>query len=110
MDVLAVKFKREKFIVYEATNGIEGLDVVKKKKPDLILLDIIMPVMDGLSMLNLLKSDDWGKDIPVIILTNLSDAEKISQATENGVYVFLIKSDWHIDDVVRNVRKKLGEK
>jgi len=106
---LVSKFTRENFTVLEAKDGMEGLEVAKKDHPDLILLDIIMPKIDGLSMLHILREDEWGKSVPVILLTNLSDAEKVSQATKEGVYDYLVKSDWHIDDVVKKVREKLEQ-
>jgi CheY-like chemotaxis protein len=105
--ILSTKFEKEKFSVSLAKDGVEALKKVEKLKPDLILLDIIMPKMDGLTMLGLLRREKWGKDIPVIMLTNLSDAGKVSQAAKSGVYDFLVKSDWHIDDVVKKVRERL---
>jgi len=108
LEALKIKFTKEGFGILEAKNGVEGLEVAKKEHPDLILLDIIMPKMDGLTMLSRLREDKWGKDVPVILLTNLNDSEKISEASKEGVYDFLVKSDWHIDDVVKKVKETLG--
>ena len=83
-------FTREKFSVLQATNGEEGLTVALRDHPNLILLDIIIPVMDGMTMLRKLREDAWGKDVPVILLTNLNDAEKAADALEHGVYDFLV--------------------
>ena len=72
---LVEKFQREGFETFLAFDGVEGLDQAERIQPDLILLDIIMPKMDGMTMLKKLReSGDWGKQVPVIILTNLSSA------------------------------------
>ncbi len=106
---LVDKFNREGFSVIEAKDGEEGLDLAIKNHPDIILLDIIMPKIDGLSMLKQLRSDAWGKDVPILILTNLNDAEYVSQAVENGVYDFLVKSDWQLSTLVEKVKEKLNQ-
>lgn len=99
----------EGFTVFQAKNGQEGLDISLKEHPDLTLLDLMMPVMDGLTMLEKLREDQkWGKDAKVILLTNINDPEKVAQATEAGSYDFLVKSDWNIEDVVKKIKAKLG--
>lgn len=107
LEVLINKFTMEKFEVLQAPDGKIGLEVACKEHPDLILLDIIMPIMDGISMLGQLRADAWGKNVPVILLTNLSDEGKVAEAMHHGVYDYLVKSDWSIDDVVKKVRLKL---
>ena len=107
LEILVDKFTREAFNVLQAKNGIEGLEVALKEHPDLILLDIIMPKMDGISMIKELQEDEWGKDVPIIILTNLSDGEKVAEAIERGVQDFLVKSDWNLNDVVKKVKERL---
>lgn len=108
-NALRDKFTRDGFEVLEAKNGEEGLDVALREHPDLILLDIVMPKMDGMTMLTQLREDEWGKTARVITLTNLSDTEKVAEAIEHGSYEYLVKSDWKIEDVVATVRKKLGK-
>jgi len=103
-------FEFEKFEVFEAKNGQEGLDMAIKEKPDIILLDLVMPVMDGLTMLEKLREDAWGKTAKVILLTNINDPDKVAQATDAGSYDFLVKSDWNIEDVVKRVKERLGVK
>jgi len=93
--------------VIKALNGREGLTMVIKEHPDLILLDIIMPEMDGITMLNELRNDDWGKSVPVIILTNLSEANKVAKAFVKGAFDYLVKSSWKLEDVVEKVDEKL---
>lgn len=108
LNLLVEKFESEGFEVIVARDGKEGLEQAESTKPDLILLDIIMPVLDGMSMLNTLRKKDWGKDIPVIMLTNLSDDEKIKESLEKGVFEYLIKADWELNDVIAKVKDKLG--
>lgn len=107
---LREKLTREGFSVLEAKNGKEGLEIALKEKPDLILLDIIMPLMDGITALTNLRKDDWGKDAKIIMLTVLSDAEKVSEALSRGVYDFLVKTDWTLEDVVKKVKERLAIK
>lgn len=102
------KFSREGFQVMQAKNGEEGLIVSLEEHPDIILLDIIMPKVDGLAMLKRLRNDEWGKEIPVIILTNLNDAENVSKAMESGAYEFMVKSDCKLNELVNRVKSKLG--
>lgn len=109
LNLLEDKFKSEGFEVMTASDGKEGLRVAEQNLPDLILLDIIMPVLDGMSVLKELKKSDWGNKIPVIMLTNLSDDQKIEECAEEEVFDYLIKADWQLDDVVKRVREKLGE-
>ena len=107
-NVLVDKFTQEGFLVSTAENGKKGLERALLDHPDLILLDIIMPEMDGLSMLNELRKDEWGKAVPVIILTNLNpDDEIVRQKGVMDFAYFLIKSNWKLDDVVRAVKKEL---
>lgn len=108
LKILSEKFAREGFETVEAADGEDGLKQALGHKPDLILLDLLMPRMDGIAMLNKLREDAWGKDVPVIILTNLNDREKIAAATENKAFDYLIKADWRLDDIVRKVKQRLG--
>lgn len=110
LKVLVAKFKHEGFEVLEARDGEEGLAISLKEKPDLILLDIIMPKMDGITYLKELRKDSWGKSVPVVILTNLSDDKSIAEAMEGGVYDFLVKSSWETEDLVKRVKERLGIK
>lgn len=105
---LREKFKSEDFKVIEAKNGEEGLKMAAQKNPDLILLDLIMPVMDGITMFKKLRLTETGKDLPIIILTNLSDERAVSQSLEGGVTDYLVKTNWQLDDVVKKVKGKLG--
>lgn len=93
------------FDVICAFNGKDGLDLILKSKPDLVLLDIIMPVMDGLTMLRSLREDSWGKRVPVIMLTNLSTDEYLMEsALKLDPSHYLTKTDWKLADVVEKVK------
>ncbi|MBT3817196.1 MAG: response regulator [Candidatus Magasanikbacteria bacterium] len=107
-NALNKKFSSEDFEVLVAKDGEEGLKKSLENHPHIILLDIIMPKLDGISMLKKLREDNWGKEVPVILLTNLSDSEKVAEGMEVGVYDYLVKSDWKIEDVVSKVKEKLG--
>lgn len=107
LEVLRKKFTMEKFEVLQAPDGKIGLEEAFRSHPDLVLLDIVMPVMDGMTMLRKLREDSWGKTAAVILLTNLSDESKVAEAMKHGVYEYLVKADWNIGDVVKKVRAKL---
>jgi DNA-binding response OmpR family regulator len=108
--ILVDNLIREGFKIIQARNGQEGLEVALREHPDLILLDIIMPVMDGITMLKKLHEDIWGKQAKVIILTNLSDNEGVAEAMSRGLCDYLVKSSWKIEDVVKKVKEKLAKK
>lgn len=106
--VLARKFTEEGVIVYTAANGREGLQMALEKHPDLILLDVMMPEMDGFDMMNVLRSDPWGSTVPIILLTNSSSIETVSKAVSSGMSEFLVKTDVHLDQVVAHVKERLA--
>ncbi|MFH0852996.1 MAG: response regulator [bacterium] len=110
LKALQYKFEAEGFEVYTAPNGQKGLESALKHKSKVILLDVIMPVMDGISMLKKLRENIWGREAKVIMLTNLSDWSSNKKATEAEVCEFLVKSDWKIQDVVDKANKTLGLK
>ena len=83
------------------------IKVALENKIDIILLDIILPKMDGMTMLKKLREDERGADVPVILLTNLDYSVGVAKAMESGAYDYLVKTDWSLDDVVEKVREKL---
>ena len=105
---LSDRLKEEKITVLEAHDGEEGLRVAIEKMPSLILLDISMPRMDGLTMLKKLREDKWGANAQVVLLTNLSDNAPIAASLEKGVFDYLVKTDWMMEELAKKVKEKLG--
>lgn len=86
----------------------EALVKISQEKPDLILLDIVMPKLDGISVLKKLKEQQETRDIPVIILTNLYDDEKIQELLRTNNTEYLIKVEHSLNDIVNRVKEKLN--
>lgn len=106
-DALSGKLIQEGFDIIETSNGKECLEAVDSQDPDIILLDMIMPKINGITVLEELKKDREKSKIPVIVLTNLSSADDIYSAMERGVHDYLIKSDWSLEDIVDKIKEKL---
>jgi CheY-like chemotaxis protein len=104
------KLEREGFTVEGAGNGLEALKVVKKLKPDIILLDLMMPVMSGSDMLARLRSEEWASEIRVIILTNLSKHEAPQALRLLNVDRYIVKAHHTPAQVVDIVNEVLGQK
>lgn len=107
-NALRDKLSSEGFSILEARSGGQGLEVALAKHPDLILLDIILPGINGMEMLNKLRKDTWGKDALVILLTNLNEPVKVSDGLAQNVYDYIVKSDWTLEDIVKKVKEGLG--
>lgn len=98
------------FEVIKAPDGEAGLAAARREQPDLILLDIIMPKMDGVTMLKKLRRDKKSVAIPVILLTNLSYDKEVEEAIKHGATDFLVKANWKLEEVVKKVKQRLGLK
>jgi DNA-binding response OmpR family regulator len=103
-EAMAEAAKQENFQVLVGTNGQEGLEIALAEKPDLILLDIVMPVMDGHEVLERLRNDPWGQSVKVIMLTSMDDVKNIGDATANDITEYIIKAHSSLDDIMRQVR------
>lgn len=101
-------FNFEKLEVEVANNGLEGLEKAKELKPRLIICDVMMPKLNGLEVLSQLKADPETKDIPVIMLTNLSGTADAQQALARGAIAYMVKSEYKPREVVQEVKKTLG--
>ena len=108
--VLCDKLINEGFDVLEAKNGEDGLSKSLKEHPGLILLDIAMPKLDGMSMLRELRNDEWGKTVPVIILTNVSsdDEQRNRDITELEPTYYFIKTDKKLEEIVEKIKERLN--
>lgn len=105
---LQAKLEEGGFVVNTAKTGAEGLESVKEKKPDIILLDVLMPVMGGAEVFGKLKSDDQTKDIPVIVLTNVDAEGQVADFLEKGTADYLLKADHTLENIVEYVKSKLS--
>ena len=105
--VLTDRLKEENYTVFEAEDGEQALEVALREHPSLILLDIIMPKMDGIEMLEKLRKDVWGKGAKVVMLTNLSDNVQRNKVEKSGVEDYLVKAEWDIEGIVRKVKEAL---
>jgi DNA-binding response OmpR family regulator len=105
VDILRIK----NFLPLEAKNGKEGVEIALSKHPDLILLDMVMPDMDGMTALKKIREDAWGARVPVVILTNLSATSEqlVEDMVTHKPIHYLIKSDWKLHDVVKKIEKIL---
>lgn len=100
---------QEGFEIFSAIDGEEGLKMAKKEKPNLILLDLILPKKDGFEVLKELKADSELKDIPVIVLTNLEGMGNVEKALELGATTYLVKANYELEDVVTKIKDFLGK-
>lgn len=99
--------KNEKYEVVNAYDGENGLTIAQKEKPDLILLDLIIPKMDGFSVLSTLKSSAETSAIPVIVLTNLEGTKDVEQALELGATTYLVKANYTLEEVITKIKDSL---
>lgn len=103
-----IKFEGEGFEVETAENGKVGLELAESMKPDIILLDLMMPEMNGDEMLEKLRKTTWGKSIKVVILTNMGEQEIPESVKKQGVSAVILKADMTPRQVADLVKKQLG--
>ncbi len=96
-----------KYEVASAENGEDGLQHMKANKPDLVILDVLMPKMDGATFLKTVKEDPDLKNVPVLISSNMSSLKKISDMMTLGATGYIIKSDESLDSIVQNIESIL---
>ncbi|HUS26126.1 MAG TPA: response regulator [Nevskiaceae bacterium] len=104
-----IKFEAEGYTVETAENGKLGLELVQSMKPDMVLLDLMMPIMTGEEMLAKLRKSPWGKKIKVIILTNRGEQEVPPEVKELGVTALILKAAMTPRQVAELVKNKLAE-
>lgn len=108
-DTIVDILRLNNFLTLEAENGKDGVELALAKHPELILLDLIMPEMDGMTAFKKIREDAWGATVPVIILTNLSATKEqlVEDMVTHKPMHYLIKSDWKIHDVVKKIEEIL---
>ncbi|PIP28775.1 response regulator, partial [Candidatus Kuenenbacteria bacterium CG23_combo_of_CG06-09_8_20_14_all_39_39] len=107
-DALKMGLVESNYKAVVAYDGEDGLEQAKKNKPDLILLDLLLPKKDGMTVLRELREDKITKNVPVMILSQLSDTNKISEGVSLGVVGYLVKVDFSLAEVVEKVKSVLG--
>lgn len=106
----AVKLKMEKegVKILTAETGEKGIEILKEKKPDLLWLDILLPGMNGLEVLRTIRADEKTRNLPVVVVSVSSSAEKIKQAFAMNVIDYIVKSEYTIDNIVRKIKEILN--
>lgn len=103
-----MKFEADGFDVQMASNGKSGIDLVKEFLPDMILLDLQMPEMGGAEALEIIRKNSWGKNIPVIILTNMGEEESPKSLKALGIHSYIVKANLTPRQVVQQVKEALS--
>ncbi len=106
----SMKFEADGFEVQVADNGRDGVELVKAFSPDIVLLDMQMPIMTGDEALRAIRSEEWGKAVPVMVLTNLGEEEAPKDLHSLGVESYIVKADLTPRQVVERVKTTLGLK
>lgn len=103
-----MKFEADGFDVQLANNGKSGVALIETFAPDMVLLDLQMPQMGGDEVLSIIRKTEWGKNIPVIILTNLGEEESPKEIRALGIHSYIVKADLTPRQVVQRVKEALG--
>jgi len=107
--LMTKKLDQENFDTITAVDGEEALKKIKKEKPDLVLLDILLPSITGWEVLKKIKKDPKMKDLPVLMLTNLGEKEDVEKGLEMGASDYIIKAHFTPSEIVDKVRKYLSQ-
>lgn len=110
MDIYRTKLLQENFQVIGAANGVEALEKLSKERPDLILLDIVMPYMDGIEVLKKIRANKEYENLPIVLLTNLSQKDEIGKGMDLGATDYLIKSHFTPSEVLEKIKVYLTKK
>src|SRR3990167_351343 len=110
LTALTEELKQEGFEVIGAKDGVEGVEKATHEKPNLVLLDLVMPRLDGIGALKQMKENSATREIPVVILTNLSDYDKISDALSLGAMDYLVKANYRLEELIQKIKTVLERK
>src|SRR5687767_11900675 len=105
-DLVVFVLKEQGYNVLSASNGREALTAIAMAKPDLVMVDMIMPQMNGLDFLRIMRGKPEHKDTPVIIMTALSDKEHVLQAAKLGVQDYILKSHFSLEDLLARIKNR----
>lgn len=105
---LSTALGREGYAVFSAADGEAGLRTIEEKKPDLIILDLVLPRKSGFEVMGEINSRDDLKNIPVMVLTNLESSEDVNRMLELGVRSFLVKTNYSLEEVVAKIKEILN--
>jgi len=108
IDIYTTELKKAEFVVKNALNGKEALNEINKIKPDLLVLDIIMPEVDGWQVLRKIKEKAEFKNLNIIVLSNLSQKEDIEKALKSGATKYFVKTHFTPSKVVEEIKKILN--
>lgn len=106
-DMYRIKLESEDFEVAIAKDGIVGIKMLEKQKPDIVLLDVVMPKIDGFSVLKTIKRNPELKEIPIVLLTNLGQKENVEKGFELGADSYIIKAHFTPSEVVEKIKEIL---
>ncbi|MBL7155035.1 MAG: response regulator [Candidatus Portnoybacteria bacterium] len=107
LEMYQSRFEKEGYRVFTAINGQPGLELAQKEKPDLIILDILMPEMDGYEVIKKLKENSQTEKIPILVLSNLGQPEEINQGLKLGADDYIIKTDLTPSELINKVERML---
>ena len=107
---LCAALQHEGYEVLQADDGSKGLHVALDRHPDIMLVDLNLPKMNGMDMIREIRNDSWGKTVKIVILTNVSDMSSLEEAMKHETYYYLIKGDSSVADVITTVRSQLEKK
>ncbi len=108
-EAVKIKLGREGVDVIVARTGEEGLSLLKREKPDLVWLDILLPGINGLEVLRIIRENEETKTLPVVVVSVSSGEEKIKQAFSMNIVDYLVKSEYTLDDIVKKVKETLDK-
>lgn len=102
------KLKADGFEVLNAGNHTEAFAVLEKENPNIILLDLLLPEVDGYEILKKVRENPKTKDIPVIVFSNLSEEKDIKKAQDLGIIDFMVKSNFTLDELAQKIKETVG--
>lgn len=104
-DLFVMKLKKEKAIVFESDNGEDALKKIKSEMPDLVLLDVVLPKMEGFDVLKKIKDDTDINKIPVILLTNLGQDTDVARGLQLGATAYIVKAHFTPSEVIKKIQE-----